>query len=250
MNEYYLFLDESGTSSLKNVDPEFPVLALTGMLISAKNYQILVNDINSLKQKYFPGKSVVLHRRDMRKYENGFEIFFDDRIKRKFYLDLNEILVKSEYELISSVVDKRRYIATFGKLANDPYQVALTSILERTLLQIESLPQAFIYTYIESRGKKEDRNVMQRYNTLLQRGSQDVTPERFLTHFDNSLILRKKIDYEIGIEIADLCAYPIAKYVLNNDQANPAFDVIRPKIKHNNNGSVVGFGIRLFPPTF
>lgn len=249
MDEYYLFLDESGTASLKNIDPEFPVLALTGMLISAGNYQVLIDKINSLKQKYFPGKAVVLHRRDMRKYENGFEIFFDDNVKRKFYNDLNKILIETNYELISSVVDKKNYITTFGKLANDVYQVALTSILERTLLQVESLPQAFVHTYIESRGKKEDQIVMQRYNTLLHRGSQDVTPKRFLTHFDNNMILRKKTDYEIGIEIADLCAYPIARYVLNNDQANPAFDVIRPKMKHNNNGNVIGFGIRLFPPT-
>ncbi len=249
MNEYYLFLDESGTASLKNVDPEFPVLALTGMLISAENYKVLIDKINSLKQKYFPGKAVVLHRRDMRKYENGFEIFFDDDVKRKFYNDLNRILVEVDYELISSVVDKKNYIDTYGRLSDDPYQIALTSILERTLLQVESLPQVFVHTYIEGRGKKEDRIVMQRYNTLLHRGTPKIDPKRLLAHFDDNITLRVKTDYEVGIEIADLCAYPIARYVLNNDQANPAFDVIRPKMKHNNNGNVIGFGVRLFPPT-
>ena len=249
MNDDYLFLDESGTASLKNVDPEFPVLALTGLLISAADYQILIDRINSLKQKYFPGKTVVLHRRDMRKYENGFEIFFDDNVKRKFYNDLNTILAESNYELISAVIDKARYIATFGKLVGDPYQIALTSILERTLLRVEALPQVLVHIYIESRGKKEDKIVMERYNTLLHRGSQDAAPERFLAHFDDNIALRKKSDLEIGIEIADLCAYPIARYVLNNDQANPAFDVIRPKMKHNNSGNVIGFGVWLFPPT-
>lgn len=52
------------------------------------------------------------------------------------------------------------YIDTFGKLSDDPYQIALTSILERTLLQVEALPQIFVHTYIEGRGKKEDRIVM------------------------------------------------------------------------------------------
>lgn len=250
MDEYFLFLDESGTASLKNIDPEFPILALTGMLISAEDYQVLIDKINRLKQKYFSDRIIILHRRDMRKYENGFEIFFDNDIKRKFYADLNHILTESNYELISSVVDKQNYISIFGKLANDPYQIALTSILERALLRVESLPQIFVHPHIESRGKKEDRTIMERYNTLLHRGSQNVTPERFLTHFNKNLTLRKKTDHEVGIEIADLCAYPIARYILNNNQANPAFDVIRSKLKRNNNGSVIGFGVQLFPPTF
>ena len=52
---------------------------------------------------------------------------------------------------------------------------------------------------------------------------------------------------EIGIEIADLCAYPIARFVLNNNEPNPAFDVIRHKMASNNIGNVIGFGIKLFP---
>ena len=248
MNDYYLFLDESGTGSLINIDPDFPVLALTGVLISYREYKILKCKIISLKQKYFPGKTIVLHRRDMRKYEHGFEIFFDDNVKRKFYNDLNKIITDTDFKLISSAVDKIRFIATYGKLATDPYQVALTSILERALLDVEALPQVLIHTYIESRGKKEDRNIRHRYDTLLQRGSHEVDSRRFLTHFDDNLMMRKKSDCEIGIEIADLCAYPIARYVLNNNQANPAFDIIRPKIKHSNNGNVIGFGISLFPP--
>ena len=68
MNEYLLFLDESGTSSLKNIDPYFPVLVLTGLLISKENYVVLEDKVNRLKRKYFSEKQVVFHRRDMRKY--------------------------------------------------------------------------------------------------------------------------------------------------------------------------------------
>ena len=76
----HLFLDESGTSDLTNIDPNFPILALTGVLITDDAYTELKVQINTLKAKYFPGKQVVLHRRDMRKYERGFEIFFDDSL--------------------------------------------------------------------------------------------------------------------------------------------------------------------------
>ncbi len=219
MNDSLLFLDESGTADLKSIDHEFPVLALVGVLISEDEYRNLKTDVNNLKQKYSPERPIVLHRRDMRKYENGFEFLFDEDLKRKFYYDLNQILRETDYKLISSVVDKESYIKTFGRLGGDPYQIALTSVLERTLSQIEEFPQALAHTYIEGRGRKEDRIIQERYNTLLNRGSHNVSSERFLAHFDDKLEVRVKTDYEAGIEIADLCAYPVARYVLDNNPA-------------------------------
>ncbi len=246
MDDYYIFLDESGTSSLINIDPSFPVLVLCGLVISESEYRILKNKIYQLKQKYFPGKQVVLHRRDMRKYENGFEIFFDERVKRNFYYDLNKIMTDAEYKLISSAINKQEHIQKYGKIATDPYQLALTFVLERALYETDD-KNVRVRVFIESRGKKEDRIVSARYNTLLHRGSESVSAERFLERYDDNLNLRKKADFETGIEIADLCAYPIARYVLNNNEVNPAFDVIRPKIRENGHGNIVGYGIKIFP---
>ena len=217
MEEYYLFLDESGTSSLKDIDPYFPVLVLTGLLISGQNYRILQDKIIRLKQKYFPGKQVVLHRRDMRKYERGFEIFFDDDVKRKFYRDLNKILDDVEYELISSAIDKQKYLEQYGRLTSDPYQIALTHVLERAVIATDN-KTTLIKAYIESRGKKEDKIVQSQYNKMLHLGSHEVSAERFLNRFSDNLILRTKRDMEIGVEVADLCAYPIGRFVLNNNE--------------------------------
>ena len=246
MEQYFLFLDESGTASLKNIDPYFPALVLTGTLVSETSYKTIEDRINRLKQKYFPGKQVVLHRRDMRKYERGFEIFFDDNVKRKFYNDLNKILSESDYELITSAIDKNKYLEQFGKLTSDPYQIALSFILERCVLKAEE-KGATIQAFIESRGKKEDKLVDAQYNTLLHRGSHEVAAERFLNRFDPDLVPCKKQDMVIGIEVADLCAYPIGRFVLNNNEPNPAFDIIRPKMASNNTGNVIGFGIKLYP---
>jgi len=241
-----LFLDESGTSDLTNIDPSFPVLALTGVLITDDSYKELQTKITSLKQKYFPGKDVVLHRRDMRKYERGFEIFFDDNVKRNFYSDLNNILSEVDYMLISSVVDKKQHIEQYGKLADDPYEIALTFIMERTLFEADELHADSAHVFIESRGKREDRIVSERYNTILYRGSQ-TDSVRFQQLFDTELSMRHKIDNEAGIEVADLCAYPIARYVLNNNEPNLPFDIIRPKIRSNSHGEMIGYGIKIFP---
>ena len=242
----HLFLDESGTSDLTNIDPNFPILALTGVLITEDAYITLKERVNDLKTKYFPHKQVVLHRRDMRKYERGFEIFFDDNVKRNFYNDLNRILTEADYVLISSAIDKRRHIEQYGKLADDPYEIALTFIMERALYEADERDATNAHVYIESRGKREDKVITSRYNQILYRGSQ-IDAARFQRLFDTEASLRRKTDDEIGIEIADLCAYPIARYILNNSEPNQAFDVIKPKIRANARGEMIGYGIKVFP---
>ena len=102
------------------------------------------------------------------------------------------------------------------------------------------------HVYIESRGKREDRVITSRYNQIMYRGSQ-IDAARFQRLFDTNASLRRKTDNEIGIEIADLCAYPIACYILNNSEPNQAFDVIKPKIRANARGEVIGYGIKVFP---
>lgn len=242
----HLFLDESGTSDLTNIDPNFPILALTGVLLSDDAYTDLKARINDLKARYFPGKQVVLHRRDMRKYERGFEIFFDDDVKRRFYTDLNRILTEADYMLISSAIDKKKHIEQYGKLADDPYEIALTFIMERALYEADERGATNAHVYIESRGKREDRVITSRYNQILYRGSQ-IDAARFQRLFDTEASLRRKTDDEIGIEIADLCAYPIARYILNNNEPNQAFGVIKPKIRANSHGETIGYGIKVFP---
>lgn len=247
MSSYQLFLDESGTSSLKNIDPNFPVLVLTGLLISEATYSNLILRVNALKNKYFPGKSVILHRRDMRKYERGFEIFFDDKVKRKFYIELNAILSEIDYMLISSGIDKAKHIEQYGKLADDPYEIALTFVLERVVFEADNKQITGITTTIESRGKREDQIVANRYNQILYRGSSQVTADRFQRLYSQEIHRKNKEDGEIGIEIADLCAYPIARHVISNNEPNPAYDVIKSKIRSNGRGQIEGYGIKIFP---
>ncbi len=41
---------------------------------------------------------------------------------------------------------------------------------------------------------------------------------------------RKKKENIIGLQIADIAAYPIAKYILDKNAQNPAFNIIESKI--------------------
>lgn len=80
MSKYQPFLDESGDHGLKTIDPNFPVFVLTGLLFSNASYRGVCKRVDAFKQKFFGSTGVILHRRDMRKYERGFEILFDEDV--------------------------------------------------------------------------------------------------------------------------------------------------------------------------
>lgn len=247
MSRYLLFLDESGDHGLKTISPDFPIFVLTGLLFSEASYADVSVRIDTFKQKFFGNTGVILHRRDMRKYEKGFEILFDDNIKRQFYNDLNKILQDADYTIISSVINKQKHIDTYGKLADDPYEIALTFVMERTLFEADDKQDVTnIHVTIEGRGKKEDAQLARRYNELLYRGTGQVDSIRLVQTYDDELEVRLKRDNDCGLQLADLCAYPIARYYLNNNEPNLAYDVIKGKIRSGPRG-VMGYGVKLFP---
>lgn len=240
-------MDESGDHSLKSVDPVFPVFVLVGLLFSEENYTSVSKQINNFKMKYFGSTSVVLHSRDIRKCNGPFKILFDLDVKQRFYNDLENILANAEYTIVASAIQKEKHIERYGRLADDPYEIALTFVLERILFEADNNPdQSSISVMIEGRGAKEDASLAKRYNEILYRGTGQVTSERLRRTYREGLTARKKRDNDIGLQLADLCAYPIAKHIISNNEPNPAFDVIKPKIRSGARG-YIGYGIKIFP---
>ena len=247
MGSYHLFMDESGDHSLKSVDGNFPVFALVGLLFENSDYTKVCSEIDTLKQIYFGTTEIVLHSRDIRKCNGPFKILFDLNTKQRFYNDLEKILSSANYKIVSSVINKEKHIERYGKLADDPYEIALTFVLERILFETDSNhDQPTLQVMIEGRGNKEDAALAKRYNEILYRGTGQVTSERLRRTYKEGLVVRKKRDNDCGLQLADLCAYPIARHIINNSELNPAFDVIKPKIRSGPKG-YIGYGIKVFP---
>ena len=243
--DYYLFLDESGDHGIKNIDPDFPVFVLCGIIISDKNYQLLQKDLNSIKQNFWADYKVIFHSRDIRKCEKEFKIFLDNDIKSKFYKQLDKTLSGSNYTIISSIIHKENYIKKYGKLKTDVYEIALSFIIERAVFYLDSLGTAInsIYLIIEKRGKKEDAQLKKHFETLLQVGTFYVNADR-LKSYNIKVEFRDKRQNINGLQLADLIAYPIARYSMDNERANPAFDIIKSKIYSRGNKM---YGLKIFP---
>lgn len=243
--DYYLFLDESGDHGLKNIDINFPVFVLCGIIISKDDYESLRDSFNQIKQKLWGDSKVIFHSRDIRKCEKEFKILLDNEIKAGFYKELNSTIRDSNYTVISSIIDKERYIKKYGKLRNDVYEIALSFIVERAIFFLDSIVDQYknLYLIIEKRGKKEDAQLKNHMNDLLRIGTYYVSPERLRTYNIKVQFIDKRKNIN-GLQLSDLVAYPIARYSMDKDRANPAFDIIEPKIYRR--GTRI-FGLKIFP---
>ena len=232
--KYYLFLDECGDQNLANFDPVFPVFTLCGIILSESDYGILSNRVVEIKQKYWKGKKIILHSRDIRKCEKGFEILFDLNVKKSFYEDINSIMKDTPYTVVSCSIMKEPYIRKYGRLS-DVYGLSLSYIIERTVFFLDSQNKKGIELHVcaEKRGKKEDTSLLGYYNTVLDRGTYFANSSRIKTYFKN-FEFKDKQDNVIGLQIADLAAYPITRHVLDKHLVNFAFDILESKIYAQN----------------
>ena len=243
-NKYYLFLDECGDQNLSSFDPSFPIFTLCGVIMSQEQLKIITDKVNALKREFWGERKIIFHSRDIRKCQNGFEIFFDLGVKKRFYEQINEILKEKVYVIVCCSILKEPYIRQYGRL-NDVYGQSLSYIMERTVFYLDSLATNDIHltTIVECRGKKEDKALLDYYNKVSDRGTYWVTSARIKNYF-KEFEMRRKSENLIGLQIADLVAYPITRHVLDEDAVNLAFDIIKENIYHKDEKL---YGMKVFP---
>ncbi len=203
--------------------------------------------INDFKIKYFQTKEVILHSREIRKCEGAFQILFDIGLKAEFYKDLNSIFKEAKYKIITAGINKEEHIKKYGKQAKDPYSLSLSFIIERMIFCLDaSDKQSSVDIKVELRGKKEDEMLLAHFNSILDGGTNFVSRERLKRRVSSFKFCGKRENL-LGLQIADLSAYPLARHLLNPKEPYPPFDIIRNKIYCDEKGEIWGWGLKLFP---
>ena len=241
---YYLFLDESGDHGLTNLNPDFPVFLLCGILITEQDYEAFNRSMNQLKASIWGSKEVIFHSRDIRKCEKEFQKLFDLDLKKTFYTELNKIISESFYIVLASAIQKQRFVENFGKLEDDVYEIALSFVIEQAVLVLQDIPEAeALSIVIERRGKKEDKQLDDHFQRITGKGTGKLTAAD-INHFNPSFTFRNKKENINGLQLADLVAYPIARNVIEPNRANPAYEVLEGKI-YRKDGHLQG--LRIYP---
>ncbi|MFP4527025.1 MAG: DUF3800 domain-containing protein [Candidatus Kapaibacterium sp.] len=245
---YHLYIDECGDGNLNNFNPEFPVFTLCGVVIEINEYRKLVNDLQKLKLKFWNDTGIIIHSRDIRRCEKNFKILLDSSVKEAFYKSINSIIKETKYNIVSCSILKKEYIRKYGRLENI-YSISLSFIMERVVFLLDEMKansdkkDSRISVYVEKRGKNEDRELLRYYNYLLDKGTYYVNCTRIGSYF-KEFNFKWKRENIAGLQLADLLAYPLSKYVLRPDQGNLNFEMIREKIYQKNNRL---YGLKIFP---
>lgn len=221
-----VFLDEAGDHSLDPVDKDFPVFVLAFMLCEDTEYvDVIVPAFTRFKVKYFGHDGIILHSRDIRKALGDFAFLQVPDERQQFYSDLNELMIASRFQLIAIAIRKQTHKARYGKACRDPYDLALEFGMERLKSFLEEVGQKEVTLLAEARGKNEDDSLRLAFLQLLKHGSyyHDFKSIEF-----NLTFVSKKSNV-LGHQIADLCAYPIARRVIDPKKSHQAFEIVQAK---------------------
>lgn len=233
-SDYIIFVDESGDHGLGKIDPNFPVFALSFCVIAKSEYvRSVVPAFQQFKFDYWGHDAVVLHERDMRKSKGPFSFLMIDGARREeFFERLNQLMVKADFHVFASVIDKEELKAKY-RYPENPYELGLLFCMERLLRFLCDQGQSgkIVNVVFESRGKKEDDELELEFRRIADSsrkwpgGSYDFKEMNFQPVFAH-----KQVN-STGLQLADLTARPIAINQMRPDQENRAFDIIRSKIQ-------------------
>jgi hypothetical protein len=250
MSELLVFMDESGDHNLKDGgDPNYPLFVLVAVLIDGDEYVKIVQKFEQIKLKFFGNKSIVFHEREIRKAEGVFSILQNPNTRNEFLQDLNRTIEDSRFQIIASVIDKRRLLEKYLYPKN-PYDISLQFILERIGFEVQPrISASEVPIRAESRGKKEDGELREEFDRICS-GNSTLSPNSHLPSQIFSkmcLHFHKKKENIVGIQLADLIARPIGINYLRPNQQNRAYEIIRRKFRTSPAGEIEGYGLKIFP---
>ena len=241
-SDYIVYVDESGNTDLKNVDPKYPVFVLTFCVIKKTTYiRYIVPQFQDMKFLFFGHDNIDYHSYDIRQKRNSFAMLQNEKTKELFFDKLNEIISESSFVIISAVIKKEKYVE--GK--RDIYHHALQFCLERLNSFLKQRNQHGRITHIicESRGKKEDRLLKGEFHQILNNEYDYYTKFRY-DYKATPMEIEFSPKGPTGLQIADLFGHPIGSHIINPQRENRAFDIIEQKIFGPKNKKI---GLKVFP---
>lgn len=254
-----IFFDENGSAnalksiqkaiaSNKSVDDNRRYFTLTACIFDKENYFKAVSNIKKLIKKYWgdANKPVVFHTRDIQK-RIGYFNFTSDEEYNSFLSSISMMICLMQFKIVSITFDLVSYVNQYYK--HDPYEVAFDIILETAMYDIKEKDKVALV--FEARGKEEDEMLSEHImKTINKYGTQKTPPSKLKMHFGDIFFNPKVSDDGLivyhGIDIADLCSYPIYRFMRFGTRGQD-YDIVEEKLagyKKNKNRIP---GLRKFP---
>ncbi len=241
-SDYVVYVDESGDHSLESIDPRYPVFVLAFCIFNKSEYaKNITTAVQEFKFKHFGHDMVLLHEFDIRKATKEFVMLVNKEKRSAFMSGLNQLINESAFTVVSTAIKKKLLKEKYADPAN-PYHLALGFGLERVYSFLREKQQVEEKTHIifECRGKKEDNDLELAFRRVCD-------GENHWGKLPFNIVFADKKSNSCGLQLADLVARPIGRYVLNPGQDNRAYKIIEKKFYCDKHGKKEGWGLKCFP---
>ncbi|MHC4488580.1 MAG: DUF3800 domain-containing protein [Planctomycetota bacterium] len=217
---YRIYVDESGDHRYRSFEnPGERYFGVTGCIIDLGYYEASFRpELQALKQEHFPrdpdDPSVILHREDILHSKGCFWRLRNSANRSLFDRAILQFLAEQKYVVVTVAIDKKTHIERYGHSAFHPYHFCLAAMMER-YCGFLNFYSAEGDVMIETRHKKENRELQAAYDVLLASGT-FYRPGQFFGRVLTSkeIKFRTKNANIAGLQIADLLAYPCKNEVL------------------------------------
>lgn len=228
---------------------------LCGVVLSSDMLYDLSRRLNHFKHKYYPLQpNLISHYVDIL---NTRDSFSDLSVNQTKYISVKSALSTLVRETKCSVdyifIDKHDFIKKYGRFNQEKILVKINKVRSNMfpqapakdynlyLLSLKHLIKNY-YNFLiendgqgiivaEARGEREDSELRQAFNTLLQLGVGTILPKELRSVLLDIFIVPKKQNYP-GTQLADLLIYPIYDFAIpGHNPRNDHFIHIKTDLK-------------------
>lgn len=239
-SDYIIYADESGDPHLgKDFDENYPVFVLVFCIFKKTDYtDFVICNLSKIKFDFWGHDAVVFHSHKIRKQKESFSLLNNKEAYEKFMERINDLIANNPFTIVATVIDKRVLKKKYDVPAN-PYNLGLLFCLERVTRFLEEKGQKDRITHIivEARGAKEDAELELEFRRIMD------LPNGKFAKFE--IVFSDKKSNGTGLQVADLVAHPIGKFVIDPKKENKAYGIVKKKFhrypKHE------GKGLKIFP---
>jgi hypothetical protein len=254
MHEMYtLYIDESGKSYFRKIDPSRPHFAIAGVVTKDDQDARKIRELaDQIKYKYWDRTDIILHTTDLLHLD---KIFWRFNPKAKnpaklpiedFYADLVKLIITMDFYLALVCINKSKFLAlpenavlalAVKEVESSPikvpsYDPRLIRIIaaEKNLVKSHTHKMLIMYLHllmrenargrivVEATGDPQDLHIFSAYNTLLSFGYApfNMKGEDIRKYF-TSISFATKNNHDTEIQLADMAAYLLNSQERRND---------------------------------
>jgi hypothetical protein len=191
-------------------------LGLTGCIFKLDYYRDdFMPTMEAFKRDFFdPDEQVILHAKDIIQRRSHFHILLSKEVTNRFNAGIIDLIANADYTIINVVIDKKNHVESFGKVAWHPYHYCLANMLARYCYFLRKR-RAKGDVLAESRGKTEDFALKEVYSSLYDKGTRFQSASFFQQYLTSREIKIKPKEKNVaGLQLADLLAQPLKRYIL------------------------------------